>query len=372
MKKLFIIIFIFMAFLFIPTSAHAQDGYVFNEDVTDDWTSETIVSDHQMVFDYHPTELPAEGFISINIHAPGNPSDTEFYHSYSNGSFTSGISVYLRNIGNIKYDWVDVEKWWNRYNEPGTDGNIPNLLDMGEIWVTWDFIEYLAGISGGVLEGFKIELAQVSVTDIENRVDAFHAHTPISTISYGGMKVNVWAYDTLIQSSIHSIGQTVDLPADPPVNPGEKFQGYVGLITWTDDVGAIQATNTLFLNPDWVSQDDLTLDKYTVNLYARYVPVGSFEGVDTPSNAPTAIIELLDSFGLNNVFGYLASYMAIMLGNVVYLAYSRAPIYSYAIVLLAVTGLWTWFGFLPIWAVILMFSVAGLMIAYSLHDRGDR
>ena len=150
-------------------------------------------------------------------------------------------------------------------------------------------------------------------------------------------------------------------PSDPTPPTDYTFRG------WKTITGEFFDFDSGITSPEWLQQDEDGYDY--LNLYASFVNLydPSIEYPINPTdNSPTGFLDILDAFGLDDDGGKMIVFYVIAL-IVVFSLLAIRPIrknpFVIVIVLVALTALFMFLGWLPVWSAIitlLLLTYAGL------------
>ena len=151
------------------------------------------------------------------------------------------------------------------------------------------------------------------------------------------------------------------MTSDPTPPTDYTFRG------WKTITGEFFDFDSGITSPEWLQQDEDGYDY--LNLYASFVNLydPSIEYPINPTdNSPTGFLDILDAFGLDDDGGKMIVFYVIAL-IVVFSLLAIRPIrknpFVIVIVLVALTALFMFLGWLPVWSAIitlLLLTYAGL------------
>ncbi len=285
-----------------------------------------------------------EGSTTMDITLP----DADDFHILENvGGFHSKF-VFFKADGTTQWAVYD----WEELSEAYFTGIIKiNLLDLGFTHGVGD--PYEIGVNIAFLE---VQIAQTltgfpnaeydTAGDYETYLDANSEVAIDELINFVKFYSNM---------SIYSSGRFVSIPTEPvdPVGAvGYTFDGW-----YTADGEKYEFTA---VTPEMFVAGAFGNYFY---LYAHYRATGSqvVDTTDPATNLPAGFIDILDIIGFNNLSGFIFIFVAMSLIVIIGLVLLKVPVLAIAIVEVGLTGLFIYFGMLPLW-IIIVIIVAMVMI----------
>jgi hypothetical protein len=331
-KKLVLLFMLFgMAILFIPSNKVAAADIIVLE--KPNWFS--YVADP----DFFPIYVMQTGLIYIPINSVEltfNIPNTEYVVEF-NSLYTSRFYIYFRDSNiPVTFDIAD-------YN--------PNIY--GDTVVDLDFIAVDNNKTVRDITAIRIDVAQSYDETPVGYVASFKSAFTIEVVTWADV---VFFYSQLQLYQQIFYYETFTLPTSPTAPTGYEFVGW-------------RTINNTRFDINTVRPEDYDENGY-LYLYAEFVKIYNPGGtIQEPEvNAPDGITQILTAFGLGSSKGYIFLYVIIILALTVVLLKLGVGMFATMIANLAVTALFMFLGYLPIFATIILIMI--FVLAFMLSLKG--